>query len=174
MIFEISVIIISILALVFLMNKDKNYWKRFVIIFIGVLLFEYFTQALWHNVGLESWTYIYLDVNWVLTLVWTFIIICSMAFVDYKLSNKNEGKRFVWALVLITSLSVVAELLFLSTGIREYPEAIRSLLEMSPKVFGSLPLRMLIYIPSFMALVLAFTRYWENNFKIKLKRFGKK
>ncbi|MDO8459801.1 MAG: hypothetical protein Q7S74_01705 [Nanoarchaeota archaeon] len=66
--FEILIIVSSLGALFLLQQNDKNAWKKYIITIIGVLLFEYFTQALWLNKNLASWSYLYLDVNWVLTL----------------------------------------------------------------------------------------------------------
>ena len=89
-IFEISVILIVLSFILILRKIDKNILRKFGIIFIAVLLFEYFTQAMWLNVNLERWAYLYLDVSWVITIGWTGIIIVSMAIIDLYFPKRTN------------------------------------------------------------------------------------
>jgi hypothetical protein len=160
--FEILVIVASLGALLLLQRSDKNAWKKYIITAIGVLLFEYFTQALWLNKGLAAWSYLYLDVNWVLTLGWTAIILISVAFVDYALPGVSDKKRYVVYIVGASIVGLFSESLVTALGIREYTEASQSILS-GVQILGTVPVEAIYYIPVFMALVIAFKKYWESN-----------
>ncbi len=93
--FELSVISLSIIFLLILKKLDKDILRKFGIVFIAVLLFEYFTQALWLNVNLERWAYLYLDVSWIITLGWATIIVVSMAIINLYFPRYSERSRFL-------------------------------------------------------------------------------
>ena len=162
--FEILVIIASLGALFLLQQKDKNAWKKYLITAIGVLLFEYFTQALWLNKNLESWSYLYLDVNWVLTLGWTAIILVSSAFIDYTMEDLSDKKKYLMYVLAASIIGFFSESLVTALGKREYSASSQALMS-GINIFGSVPLEALYYIPVFMSLVIAFKMYWELNIK---------
>ena len=95
-VFELSVIVISIAFLLLTHKLYKSIWKKYGIIFCGVLLFEYFTQALWINKGLEAWSYLYLDVNWLITLGWSTIIIVCMTLVNAHANNEGNLAKLLY------------------------------------------------------------------------------
>ena len=160
--FEILVIVVSLGVLLLLQKNDKNAWKKYIITAIAVLLFEYFTQALWLNNNLAKWSYLYLDVNWVLTLGWTAIILVSVVFVDYTFKSASDKKRYVFYIITASIIGFFGEVLVTSMGIREYSSATQALIS-GVEVFGSVPIEAIYYIPVFMALVIAFKKYWEVN-----------
>jgi hypothetical protein len=171
MIFELIVIVVSIALLLFLHSKNKNTWKVYLITAIGVLLFEYFTQALWFNQNLESWAYLYLDVSWIMTLMWTDVILFSIFVVESMKPKFTEIKKFFSIIGIITLFVLVIEWVLIRTNIRGYPQVILDLYESLPRLFGIVPLKELIYVFAFMALVVAFTRYWQSNFNLKFDKF---
>lgn len=69
MIFEI-LSILSFISLYFYMKykKYRNVERRLLILFIGILMFEILSVPMWHNIGFESWTYIYREVKLTLTI----------------------------------------------------------------------------------------------------------
>lgn len=160
--FEILVILASIIVYYILQLKDKSLWKKFTITFVGVLLFEYFTQALWFNKNLESWAYLYLDVSWIITLGWTFIILASIAIIDSFCNKYSEKKRYVFSILLASAVGFIAEALVRNIGIREY--AARTQEFLSGVQLLSVPIEAFYYIPVFMALIIAFKKYWEINY----------
>jgi len=161
MIFEITVILIALLSIIFLQTKNKHTIRRFIVISIGVLLFEYFTQALWFNKNLESWAYLYLDVSWILTIGWATIILVSMTIIEYYQKKSSELKKFILTDLLVSVIAFFAEWIVLRLGIREYSAPVLKLIEESPVLFGILPLREALYIPAFIFLIIAFVKYWE-------------
>jgi len=167
-IFEISVILFSIILLYLLQKSDKASIKRYILIALGVLIFEFFTQPLWNNQGLDFWAYIYQDVSWILTLGWSSIIILSMFIVD-KYFKMKETKKFFLYLLISGIISIFAEALVLYLGIRQYsPEIYATMSKIYIPVLN-VPIETLYYIPVFIALVIGFARYFEMSFKKELK-----
>lgn len=176
MIFEILIILITLVLLLSLQSKNKNSWKVFIITAIAVLLFEYYTQALWFNQNLEKWAYLYLDISWIMTLLWTNVILFSIFIVENLKSKTSEVKKFFMSIGIITIFVLAIEWLLIRTNIRGYPQVILDIYEKTPRLFGIIPLRELVYIFAFMCLVVAFTRYWQANYNLKFNKFkgGKK
>ncbi len=176
MIFEILILLITLVLLLWLQSKNKNSWKVFIITAIGILLFEYYTQALWFNQNLEKWAYLYLDISWIMTLLWTNVILFSIFIVETLKSKSSEVKKFFMSIGIITIFVLAIEWILIRTNIRGYPQVILDLYEKTPRLFGIVPLRELVYIFAFMCLVLAFTRYWQANYNLNFNKFsgGKK
>ena len=166
--FELSVIVATLLLIGLLYCHDKAVLKKFTATFIGVLLFEYFTQALWLNKNLARWAYLYLDVSWIITLGWTGIILGSQAIIESRYAKIKEWKRFLLTLGLVTVIGVLAEGLVRYLGIREYSSAVQQVLS-GYWIAGLVPLEALYYIPVFMALVLSFSKYWQINLRQPIK-----
>ncbi|HII16297.1 TPA: hypothetical protein HA361_00110 [Candidatus Woesearchaeota archaeon] len=161
-VFELIIISFSAIFLLLLYKIDKLILKKYVITFIGVLIFEYFTQALWTNQHLEPWAYLYLDVSWVMTLAWTTLIAVSRAVVEAYLPQLQECGRFLLSLVIIAFIGILIEATVLHLGFRAYSSAVIESLS-GLTMFTIAPIELLYYIPVFSALVLAFSRYWEIN-----------
>ncbi len=176
MIFELAIIVLTIALLVFLSSKNKNSWKVYLITAVGVLLFEYYTQALWFNQNLEKWAYLYLDISWIMTLMWTDVILLSIFIVESLRPKYSEVKKFFMSIGVITLFVLPIEWILIRTNIRGYPQVILDLYESLPRLFGIVPLKELIYVFAFMSLVLAFSRYWQANYNLKFDKFngGKK
>ena len=172
MIFEILVILVTVILLLYLQSKNKNSWKIFLITAIGVLLFEYFTQALWFNQNLESWSYLYLDVSWIMTLLWTNVILFSIFIIESLKPKVSEVKKFFMSIGVITVFVLIIEWSLIRLSIRGYPQVIVELYESLPRLFGIVPLKELIYVFAFMSLVVAFTRYWQANYNLKFDKFN--
>jgi hypothetical protein len=129
--------------------------------FVAVLLFEYFTQALWLNKGLESWAYLYLDVSWVITLGWATIILVARELSSLYMNKNNEKVKIAVDLLIVTVIGFIAEWVVLGLGIREYSGAVLSVI--TGIKIGPVPIEAFYYIPVFMLLVLTFTLYWEKQ-----------
>lgn len=172
MIFEILILLITLALLLFFQSKNKNSWKVFLITAVGVLLFEYYTQALWFNQNLERWAYLYLDVSWIMTLLWTDVILFSIFVVERVKPKVTEVRKFFMSIGIITLFVLVIEWILIRLNIRGYPQVILDLYESLPRLFGIIPLKELIYVVAFMSLVVAFTRYWQANYNLKFDKFS--
>lgn len=172
--FEVGVILLTLLTL-FILNKSNSHtMRRFGLAVIGVFLFEYFTHPLWINQNLQSWAYLYLDVSWVITLCWVNLIMISMAIVEYMLPKLSELKKFVSLLGLITIGGLYLEWFFLRLDIRKYPAAIQEYIDATYRIAGVVPIIEILYIPTFMGLVIGFIKYWEISLSQKNKGVKKK
>lgn len=158
--FEIAVILGVLIITVLLSQTNKKIHRRVILIFVAVLLFEYFTQAMWINNNLERWSYLYLDVNWVITIGWVGLILMSTSAVNILFKKSSERARFIYSLIALAIVGVVAEGVVRYLGIREYAEAVKEGF-LGVYLFGTVPIEALYYIPVFMALVISFVRYWE-------------
>lgn len=175
MIIELLVIALTVVLLLFLHSRSKDSLKIYLITAIGVLLFEYYTQALWFNQNLETWAYLYLDVSWIMTLLWTNVILFSIYVVDTLKPKYSEVKKFFSSIGLITVFVLIIEWILIRTDIRGYPPVILELYESLPRLFGIIPLKEVIYVVAFMSLVVAFTKYWQSNLGLHfIKKGGKK
>ena len=161
MIFEISVIALVGLFLLIINKLDSGVFRRFALACAAVLLFEYFTQALWINKNMASWSYLYLDVNWILTIGWAGIIVVCLQIIELYFPNLNELTRYIYSVLLVGIVGFFAEWVVVGLGIREYPPGVQESLSGIMLGYGKVPIEALYYIPVFMALMIAFVRYWE-------------
>jgi len=162
--FEVGVILLTLLILTILKKSNKKIYRRFGLAFLAVILFEYFTHPLWINTNLQPWAYLYLDVSWIITLCWVNLILVSMAIVEYiapKYRRYRELKKFLLTMVLITISGLYLEWLFLRLEVRQYPEVIKEYLDATFRIGNVIPIIEILYIPTFMALIIGFVRYWE-------------
>jgi len=172
MIFELLIIVLTVVLLFYFNSKSKDSWKVYIITAVGVLLFEYYTQALWFNQNLEWWAYLYLDVSWIMTLLWADVILFSIFIVETYRPKYSEVKKFFMSIGVITIFVLIIEWILIRMNIRGYPPVVSNLYESLPRLFGIIPLKELIYIFAFMSLVLAFVRYWQHIYKLKFEKFG--
>jgi hypothetical protein len=70
----------------------------------------------------------------------------------------GEGVRFLLYLLVLVPLVLIAENVVVGLGIRHYSPEVQEVL--SGYRIGLVPIEALYYVPVFMALVLAFSRYW--------------
>jgi hypothetical protein len=171
--FELGVILLTILILVILKKSNEKIYKRFGLAVLAIFLFEYFTHPLWINSNLQPWAYLYLDVSWIITLCWADLILVSMAIGEYMMPKAKEWKQFLSTLALITVSGLYLEWLFLRLGIRQYPDVIKGYLASSIRIGNVVPIIELMYIPTFMALIIGFVRYWEISTNVPKKAIKK-
>ena len=132
---------------------------RFGVMALGVLIFQLFTAPMWNNDHLGPWAYLYRDVSWVLTLLWSTLFLVLLEGIDRLLPRWRAWKRFTLALLLITLVALPIELLLVRLGVRSYaPEVLEAV---GPWRLAGVPLEFLYYVPVFAALVLGFYRYWS-------------
>lgn len=164
--FELSIIVLAIVFLLLLKKIDANILKKFAIIFIGILLFQYFTQALWLTVGLAPWAYLYLGVSWVITLGRALMVIVSITLIDLYFPQYEEKMRFWFYFIPIVLLGLIAEAISSANGTIQYHSALQEVLS-GIKILGMVPVEALFYIPTFMIFVLCFYKYWGKILNTK-------
>ena len=159
-VFELAIVLLSVVAVWRLWGSHRPLLRRYCLIFIGVFLFEFSTQLLWQNKGLDWFTYLGPTLNWIITLGWTNIIFFSMLIID-RFNDSAGLPKFIGCLVLTVLVSLFAEQLVLSMGIRGYGPEITSFLTGNTVPLLTVPVEALYYMPVFIALILGFVGYWE-------------
>lgn len=156
-----AVVILGTIVLLWLLGRERpRIVVHYLIMAIGVLVFEVFTAPMWDNFKLGEWAYIYKDVSWVLTLGWSSLILGTIFAVDRVMGARPDWQRFVGYLVVLTVLTGVLEAVVVNLGIRSYAPEVMEVAAGSYVLGGLLSLHLLYYVPVFMSLVICFYKYW--------------
>jgi len=144
----------------FILRKVKDrIWLRFLVMSLGVLIFELFTSPMWNNSKMGQWAYVYHDVSWILTIGWTSLILGVVLLVDKFLERWKESQRFGVYLGVLTAIIIPLEMIVVNIGLRSYaPEVLQAI---SGIFILGVPIEVLYYIPVFTGLVIAFYKYWS-------------
>lgn len=172
LLFEGFVLAVVGLGLWFLSRIQTQIFSRFLIMAVGVLIFELFTAPMWHNERMGVWAYIYQDVSWILTVGWSILFLGVVEIVDKLLPGWREWRRFALYLVVLTLVVLPLEIWVVGIGIRSYsPEVLAAL---SGQRIAGVPLEFLYYVPVFSGLVIGFYKYWsfvlEDALLVPVKR----
>ena len=161
-IFEIFVVV-SVISLLFILSRyTKKVIVKFLVISLGILIFEFFTSPMWLNYKMGAWAYIYQDVSWILTIGWSIMVLSTITMIDNVFPALKQWKRFILYLVMLTVLVLIFESIVIKLGIRRYSPETQEV-AYGYFFFGA-PIGALYYVPVFMSLVIGFYKYW--NFMI--------
>ncbi len=140
----------------------RQKWGRAVLLgFAGVLLFELMIEPMVRNEHFPRWSYIYRDVSIVLSAAWVIIIAAAALIVERRFLHWPAGVRFATALGLMYVLALPLESWLIRNGYRVYGEsATRNFVGYVTPITG-VPIEVAFAIPCYLALVVAFVRYWE-------------
>jgi len=159
--FEFFIFLGVLLTLYFLSKIEKRILYKFLVVSIGIFIFEFFTAPMWHNYHLGDWAYVYRDVSWVLTIGWSMLIIVPSVFIDVYIVKRKVWERVVMYIVSITVLGLIGEILVVNLGIRSYAPETLEVINGNFIPFLNIPWKAFYYIPVFMALILSFFKYWS-------------
>ena len=149
-------LVFAAVSLLVLARSDRHVVRKFLVVALGIFIFEFFTSPMWNNHKLGAWAYVYQDVSWVLTVGWAGLILCVIACVDRACSGRREWARFLLYLAALTGIVPILEWMLVRLGIRSYsPEVLAS----GGRLCGGVPLGAFYYVAVFMALVISFYRY---------------
>lgn len=162
LIFEILVVLVTIFLVIY-MNKtgEKKVWNKFWILLLGVFLFQIMSEPMWVN-NLNSWTYIYGNVSWIIALEWVSIFFAGFLITDRLFGKVPEKNKFWLNLVFVTIILVIVESILYVNGIREYAELLTNTFSGLSIPFTSVPLEVLLTAPLISALIIPFYRYISN------------
>tara|TARA_Y100000034_G_scaffold77860_1_gene93600 strand:+ start:2196 stop:2720 length:525 start_codon:yes stop_codon:yes gene_type:complete len=167
--YELSIIIITIVLWFYMRKKGYSHvTRKFIILFLGVLLFEIISEPMWLNIGFDSWAYIYGDITWVLTLGWVNTFMIAILAVDYFFREASEKKKFFLYLLFISALVIPAEAFMISLGVRGYAEFLLETMRSGvviPVLY--LPIEAIYAVPIFCSLILSFYKYINYLFDKK-------
>ena len=160
--FEIFIILGALLS-IFLFSKVKaKAISRFLILALGVFIFEFFTNPLWMNYHLGKLAYVYQDVSWTLTLGWSAIVFFAMFLVEKYYDDYTEIRKFILTLTFVTIFGLLGETAVVNLGIRTYSPEVKDIISGLYLPGLNIPLAAFYYIPVFMALVIIFYKFWST------------
>jgi hypothetical protein len=162
--FEVFIFAITAAILYWSYKNDKKTILKYGVIVLGVFIFEFFTQPLWHNYNMSCWSYAYRDVDWVLTMGWSTLLFSSLKIAGCIAKESKALAKFGYALMIGSIAGLIAESGVITLGIRSYaPEALERISGIDLP-FLRTPIEALYYIPIFMILVMSFYKYCELTF----------
>jgi hypothetical protein len=139
-----------------------SHWLvRLGLAFLAVFFFELMVEPMVENVGFPAWSYVYRDITLVLTALWVLIIWLATVVVDLVGRRLTRGQRFAGYLLVAGAIALPLEAWLMATGHRVYgPSAVANFTGLTT-VFG-VPLEVAMGTPLYLALVIAFIRYWTS------------
>lgn len=164
LIFELAVIIITLSILAYMKSSGhKDVMKKFGIMLIAVLLFQIMSEPMWINHNLHSWAYLYGNVSWVLTFGWISIFFISFLIVDSAFKKISEKGKFWLYLIVVTILTIPAEILILKLGIRSYADILSQTFSRLTIPGTLVPIEVLFAVPLISALIIPFYKYMLDH-----------
>lgn len=128
---------------------------------LAVVLFEVMVEPIVENRHFPEWSYFYRDLNFLLTGAWVVMIAAAALLVQRFLVSRPLPVRFVAVLLLILALALPFESWLIREGYRVYGQsATANFCGLNTWLTG-VPIEIVFAIPMYMALVIAFIRYWE-------------
>lgn len=141
--------------------KKQRWLASLIISVAGVFLFELMIEPMVVNANLPGWSYIYRDVSLLMTGLWVVLIWLVTHLVDRLLIHLGLAWRFLLYLGAIGVLILPVEAWFINNGYRIYgPSAVANFSGFTT-VITNIPVEVAFAIPLYLALVIAFIRYWE-------------
>lgn len=160
-VFEILVLIASVFILYYLWRKDKNVFKKYLVLAGGIFIFEFFTTTMWNNFHMGAWAYVYRDVSWILTIGWSTMIILAVHIINSLFPKLKAWGKFFLYLLLLTTVTIFFETLLVNMGIRSYgPEAL-AVINGHFIPLLNIPWQIFYYVPVFLSLVIGFYQYFS-------------
>jgi hypothetical protein len=141
------------------MNKGK-FGRNLIISFVGVLLFELLVGAMVDNIGFPSWSYIWRDITLLLSGAWVLTILIAAWLVDKYFINKNLIEKFILYLAFSTIIIAPLESWLIHSGHRVYlPSTVANFSGFTVPILN-IPVEVIFAVPFYLALTVAFIRYW--------------
>lgn len=141
------------------MNKSKLL-RNLAITFFGVLLFELLIGSMVNNTNFPAWSYIWRDITILLTGGWVLIIWGVTWFVDKYFIDKNLTEKFVLYLAYAALVITPIEAVLIHTGYRSYQPSTVANFSGFTVPWLAVPVEVIFAVPFYLALVVAFSRYW--------------
>ena len=140
----------------------RRRWMRSLgITAVAVLLFELMIEPMVVNAGFPSWSYVYRDITFLMTGVWIVLIALSTNLVDKFLFHIGLKARFVAYIAIVGLLALPIESWLIKNGFREYGATATADFTGIVTPITGVPVEVAFAIPLYMALIVAFSRYWE-------------
>ncbi len=142
--------------------KKRHWWRGLLIAFIGVFLFEVMVEPMVRNENLPQWSYIYRDVSILMTGLWILVVWLATNVVEKLLIHISTLPKFLLTLLLTGAMALPIEAWFIIQGHRVYGQSAVANFTGFLTPITHIPVEVAFAIPCYMALVIAFIRYWET------------
>lgn len=167
--FEIILVAISAISIIFLRKQQKKVILRWFVGFLIFTLFQMFTASMFSTEKLGSWAYIYIKTSWIISMAWaTFILWADH--LSNKYLNKHTIKNFVLSTVILSFIALAFEAIMINLGIRIYSDD-------TLRAFSGTALTLFPVYYSFIIslFVMSFYKYWnlkiDNEIIVPVKKY---
>ena len=145
-----------------LVRKQRQKWYRGVALTtLAVVMFELMVDPLVDNRGLPAWSYVWHDLNLILTVAWVLIIAVAAIVVERFLFEKSLPVKFGAAMAVMYVLAVPLESWCIRQGYRVYGESATSNFIGIDTPLTGVPIEIAFAVPCYLMLVVCFVRHWE-------------
>ncbi|MGB0560906.1 MAG: hypothetical protein ACPGVO_03780 [Spirulinaceae cyanobacterium] len=143
-------------------SKNRKWLRSIFIAFLAVFLFEVMIQPMVENQGFPQWSYVFFDISIILLAAWVLMIGITAVVIDRLFLHFPVVYRFVLAMGLAGAIAWPTEAWLIAHDYRIYGEsATHNFTGFTTPLLGT-PIEIAFAIPCYMALVIAFIRYWET------------
>jgi hypothetical protein len=142
--------------------KRIKWLRDLIITFLGIFLLEVMVEPMVQNQKLPQWSYIFHDISFLITGMWILIIAVTAILVGKFFSHFPMIYRFILALSMTTMLAVPLEAWLINNGFRVYSASAQKFYIGVLMPGLNVPVEIAFAIPCYMALIIAFIRYWES------------
>ena len=148
-------------------KRHRHVTRKFLVLLMSVLIFEFLKEPLWENVGFQRWAYIWHDLTWVITFGWVGLFMTMFLIVDTTFRTLPEKKKFWVYLLSIEAIVVPIESVLVTIGIRDYSPLLKSSLIGFTIPLTPVPIEAIYYIPLFASFIICFYKYINYLFNTR-------
>ncbi len=142
-------------------QKKQPLLQTLLLTFVGVFFFELMVEPMVVNANLPRWSYIYRDVSILMSGGWILIIWIATLTVKRFFIHFNVRSTFIAIVSIATVLALPLESWLINHGYRVYgPSTTANFSGLLTPISG-IPIEVTFAIPFYLALMVAFARYWE-------------
>jgi hypothetical protein len=146
-----------------LVPSKKRKWLRSIFIaFVGVFLFEVMVQPIVETQGFPRWSYIFFDISIILIAAWVLMIGIAAVAIDRFFLHFPIVYRFILAMGIAGAIAWLLEAWLMAHDYRVYGESATHNFTGYITPILNTPIEIVFAIPCYMALIIAFIRYWET------------
>ncbi|MDJ0705038.1 MAG: hypothetical protein QNJ46_17285 [Leptolyngbyaceae cyanobacterium MO_188.B28] len=148
--------------------KRRKWLRALFITALGIFLFEVMIEPMVSNEKLPQWSFIFHDISILLTGLWIIVIGLTAILVSRFFIQFSTTQKFIVALIISTAIALPIEYWLMINGYRVYGEsAIHNFSGFMIPILD-VPIEIAFAIPCYLALIIAFIRYWEIVFDNRL------
>ncbi len=142
--------------------KNRKWVRSFLLAFLAIFLFEVMIEPMVINERFPAWSYIFHDVSFLIITVWILIVGIAAAVIGRYFAYQPVPLRFALAIGLTSGFAIPLEAWLINNNFRVYAENVTHEYIGFKLAALNVPIELAFAIPLYMALIIAFIRYWET------------